>query len=125
MKMSLCVLIALATLLVTSAPLLAASYKTGPSGSNSSKGSKSSITRINPASGSSKSSSGARKKSSGTGKTSSRSHVSSSRNRDPDWIRPPSDQVYVEGHMTKKGTYVPSHLRSKPDRNNPKRKPKY
>lgn len=124
MKKSLCALVAIATLLVTSAPLSAASYKTGSSGSNSFKGSKSSITRINPASGSSKSSSG-------TGKKAKSSDGSSSRRREPKNVRGKEDNVYVEGHYTKKGTYVAPHLRGAPDgdksnnRDRPTRKTKY
>jgi len=134
MKKSLCVFVAIATLLVTCAPLSAASYKTGSSGSKSSKGSKSSITRINPASGSSKSSSGTRKKSSGTGKKTKSSDGSSSRSREPKNVRGKQDKVYVEGHYTKKGTYVDPHVRGAPDgdisnnrawHDRPKRKSKY
>jgi hypothetical protein len=131
MKKPLCLLIALATLLLTVAPLSAASYKTGSSGGKSSKGGKSSITRINPASGSSKSSSSTRKKSSGTRKTSSSSDGSSSRRREPKNVRGKEEKMYVEGHYTKKGTYVAPHLRGAPDgdksnnRDRPKRKTKY
>jgi hypothetical protein len=106
MKKPVCVLTAL---LAICAPLSTANGKSGSSGSR-----KSSIIRINPSSGS-KSSSGTRKKSSGTGKKSTDRLDSSPHTRKPGNVRGQTDPVYVEGHTTKKGTYVMPHLRGAPD----------
>ncbi|HEY2892877.1 MAG TPA: hypothetical protein VGJ16_01645 [Pirellulales bacterium] len=110
MKKTICVLTALATLVFTAAPLAAADYKNGPTGSR-----KSSTIRINSPSGSGKESSSTRKKSSGTRKTSGKSGKSSSRSREPKNVRGKSDPVHVEGHYTKNGTFVPPHVRGAPD----------
>jgi hypothetical protein len=69
--------------------------------------------RINPSSGS-KSLKGS-KSSTSTRKKSSSSDDSSSRSRKSDNVRGKSDHVYVEAHTTKKGTFVPSHVRGAPD----------